>query len=102
MERVTAESTVDDLRRQRKRVEKWPPGRTRERVLEALDEWIAQKTLAPHALFSRRLTVVSRSRGDSQRGREDVEASQACDSRAVAQKILPVVAPDNRQRFRNG
>ena len=60
MERVTAESTVDDLRRQRKRVEKWPPGPSRERVLEGLDEWIAQKTLSPHALFSRRLTPATR------------------------------------------
>ena len=60
MERVTAESTVDDLRRQRERVEKWPSGPTRERVLEALDEWIAQKTLSPHALFSRRLTSAGR------------------------------------------
>jgi hypothetical protein len=46
MERATAESTIDDLRRQRERVEKWPTGPTRERVLEALDEWIAQKTLS--------------------------------------------------------
>jgi hypothetical protein len=60
MERVTAESTVDDLRRQRERVEKWPSGPTRERVLEALDEWIAQETLSPHALFSRRLTPAAR------------------------------------------
>jgi hypothetical protein len=60
MERVTAESTVDDLRRQRERVEKWPSGPTRERVLEALDEWIAQKMLSPHALFSRRLTPADR------------------------------------------
>jgi hypothetical protein len=37
MERVTAESSVDDLRRQRKRVEKWPSGPTRERVLAAPD-----------------------------------------------------------------
>jgi hypothetical protein len=60
MERVTAESSVDDLRRQRERVEKWPSGPTRERVLEALDEWIAQKTLSPHALFSQRLTPAGR------------------------------------------
>jgi hypothetical protein len=60
MGRITAETTVDDLRRQRERVEKWPPGPTRERVLEALDEGIAQKTLSPHALFSRRLTPAAR------------------------------------------
>jgi hypothetical protein len=60
MEPVTAESTIDDLRRQRERVDKWPSGPTRERVLEALDEWIAQKELSPHALFSRRLTPAGR------------------------------------------
>jgi hypothetical protein len=60
MERVTAESTIDDLRRQRERVEKWPTGPTRERTLEALDEWIAQKTLSPLALFSQRFTPTTR------------------------------------------
>ena len=60
MERVTPESTVDDLRRQRERVEKWPGGRTRELVLEALDEWIAQKTLSPHALSSQKFTPTPR------------------------------------------
>ena len=58
VERLTAESTVEDLKRQRKRVERWPRGPTRERVLEALDEWIAQKTLAPNASFARRFTSI--------------------------------------------
>jgi hypothetical protein len=58
VERVTAQSTVEELTRQRERVERWPKDPTRERVLEALDEWIAQKTLAPNAPFAPRITSI--------------------------------------------